>query len=49
VAAKLGVCRATVYKLTATRQLDHLRVGAQIRVPLAALAVYLAQRPRNEP
>jgi excisionase family DNA binding protein len=49
VAEKLAICRATVYKLTTAGKLDHLRVGAQIRVPLAALAAYLAHRPKSEP
>jgi excisionase family DNA binding protein len=43
VAKKLGVCRATIYKLTTAGQLEHVRVGALIRIPLAALAAYLAR------
>jgi len=44
VAAYLGTCRATVYRLTTAGQLEHVRVGANIRVPATGLAAYLARR-----
>jgi excisionase family DNA binding protein len=49
VAEQLAICRATVYKLTTAGHLEHIRVGAQIRIPLAALAAYLARGRRIEP
>ena len=44
VAAHLRVGRATVYKLCATGQIEHVRVGSAIRIPAAALASYCASR-----
>ena len=43
VAARLQVCRATVYKLCARGQLDHVRVGLSIRVALGDLSSFLAR------
>lgn len=42
VAEFLGVCRATIYKLTTTGQLAHIYVGSLIRIPRIALAAYLS-------
>ncbi len=47
VAAHLGVCRATIYKLIAAGELQHVRVGAQFRIPVAGLASYLARRDES--
>jgi excisionase family DNA binding protein len=41
VAARLKVCRATVYALVKAGHLRHRRVGLQIRVPLSALDDFL--------
>lgn len=42
VAARLGVCTATVYKLTGSGALPHLRVLNTIRVPEDELERFLA-------
>jgi len=42
VAARLKVSRATVYALVKSGQLQHRRVGLQIRVPLSALESFLS-------
>lgn len=44
VAAQFGVCRATIYRLAAAGQIEHVRIGAQIRIPRGALTAYLARR-----
>ena len=41
VAARLGVCRATIYELCRRRDLEHIRVLNAVRIPLAAVATYL--------
>jgi excisionase family DNA binding protein len=41
VAARLKVSRATVYALVRSGQLQHRRIGLQIRVPLSALEEFL--------
>ncbi len=41
VAQRLGVCRATVYRICAEGRLGHVRVSNAIRVPEPALAAYL--------
>src|SRR5712692_6618589 len=42
VAARLGVCRATAYRLCERGELPYVRVSNAIRVSLAAFAGYLA-------
>jgi excisionase family DNA binding protein len=37
VAARLGVCTSTVYKLCAEAKLAHVRVSNAIRIPPAAV------------
>ncbi len=37
VAAALGVSKATVYELTRTGRLDHIKVGSRILIPRHAL------------
>jgi excisionase family DNA binding protein len=44
VAARLQVCRATVYKLIARGELAHVRVGLSVRIAPADLDAYLAAR-----
>jgi excisionase family DNA binding protein len=44
VAARLGVCRSTVYQLCERGELRHVRVSNAIRVPSVAVATYLRQR-----
>jgi excisionase family DNA binding protein len=41
VARRLGVCRATVYRICAEGRLGHVRVSNAIRVPDTALALYV--------
>ena len=48
VAALLGVCAATVYRMCEFGELPHFRVRNAIRVPVAALESYLA-RARSGP
>ncbi len=43
VAARLNVSRATVYSLVKSGSLTHRRVGLQIRIPVSALAQFLAR------
>jgi len=43
VAARLGVCTATVYKLVERGELAHVRVSNAIRIAPADLAAYLAR------
>ena len=47
VAARLGVCTATVYRLAAEGQLAHVRVLNAIRVAPADLAVFIEARRRT--
>ncbi len=44
VARRLGVCRATAYRICAEGRLGHLRVSNAIRVPESALAAYVSGR-----
>jgi excisionase family DNA binding protein len=44
VAARLHVCRATVYKLCETGQLAFARVGLSIRISEPGLEAFLAGR-----
>jgi len=46
VAALLGVCAATVYRMCEHKELPHFRVRNSIRVPMTALKAYLAGRRR---
>ncbi len=41
LARRLGVCRATVYRMCATGRLRHVRVSNAIRVPERALRAFL--------
>ena len=43
VAARLDVCTETVYRLCASGELPHTRVGSQIRIAPAGLAAWLAR------
>jgi excisionase family DNA binding protein len=45
VAARLGVSRATVYKLCEEGALPHIRISNSIRVAPDALEAYLAAAP----
>jgi len=47
VAGRLGVCRATVYRICRGGLLAHVRVSNAIRIPEPALAAYLAGRHRH--
>jgi excisionase family DNA binding protein len=42
VAALLGMCAATVYRMCEQGELEHFRVRNAIRVPVATLKTYLA-------
>ncbi|GAC1513309.1 MAG: hypothetical protein NVS1B3_17660 [Candidatus Dormibacteraceae bacterium] len=42
-ADRLGVCRATVYKLCAHGEVPHLRIGSSVRLRLADVIAALAQ------
>jgi excisionase family DNA binding protein len=44
VARRLGVCRATAYRICRAGQLGHVRVSNAIRVPENALVAYLFGR-----
>ncbi len=44
VARRLGVCRATMYRICRAGQLGHVRISNAIRVPESALAAYLFGR-----
>jgi excisionase family DNA binding protein len=44
VAAILGICTATVYRMCEHGELAHFRVRNAIRVPVVALKTYLAKR-----
>jgi len=46
VAALLGVCAATVYRMCEHGELPHFRVRKAIRVPVATLKAYLARARR---
>jgi excisionase family DNA binding protein len=46
VAALLGTCSATVYRMCEQGELEHFRVRNAIRVPMVALKVYLARAKR---
>ena len=46
IAAILGVCAATVYRMCEQRKLPHFRVRNAIRVPLEAVTAYLARARR---
>jgi len=46
VAALLGVCAATVYRMCEQGELEHFRVRNAIRVPVATLKAYLARARR---
>ena len=48
VAATLGVCGATVYRLVAEGQLTHVRVLNAIRVAPRDLEAFVAQRRQPE-
>jgi excisionase family DNA binding protein len=48
VAATLGVCGATVYRLVAEGQLAHVRVLNAIRVAPADLAAFIERRRHPE-
>jgi excisionase family DNA binding protein len=45
VALRLGVSRATAYKLCAAGQLPHLRICNALRVRLVDLLYFFARRP----
>jgi excisionase family DNA binding protein len=45
VAKRLGVCAATVYKLCARGDMQHVRVLNSIRIAHDCLREYLARRP----
>jgi excisionase family DNA binding protein len=51
VAALLGICTATVYRMCEHGELAHFRVRNAIRIPVVALKAYLAEsgggRPRR--
>jgi excisionase family DNA binding protein len=42
VAARLGVCAATVYTLTERGELPHVRISNAIRFEPAAVAAFIA-------
>jgi excisionase family DNA binding protein len=44
VAARLGVCRATVYAMVERGELPAVRIGSVVRVHPADLVAYLARR-----
>jgi excisionase family DNA binding protein len=46
VAALLGVCSATVYRMCEKGELAHFRIRNAIRVPVATLKAYLARARR---
>jgi excisionase family DNA binding protein len=46
VAALLGVCAATVYRMCEQGKLEHFGVRKAIRVPILALKAYLARARR---
>ena len=46
-ADRLGVCRATVYKLCARGQVPHLRIGSSVRLSLADVVAALARKQRD--
>jgi excisionase family DNA binding protein len=46
VAARLGVCRATVYDLCARGVLRSVRVGNAIRIPPLWLEQFIAERSK---
>ena len=47
----LGVSRSLIYKLAATREIEHLRIGAKILIERRSLDEYLraARRPIGVP
>jgi excisionase family DNA binding protein len=47
VAQTLGVCAATIYKLCARGQLDHVRVLNSIRVDPDSLRAFMTQSTRH--
>ena len=49
VAALLGICTATVYRMCEHGELPHFRVRNAIRVPVVALKAYLARAGRGQP
>jgi excisionase family DNA binding protein len=47
VAARLQICRASVYKLVERGELGHVRVGLSIRISVADLEAFLAARAKG--
>ena len=47
VAARLGICMATVYKLIKTKQLPSMRIGPRLRVPLNELEAWISCQITN--
>jgi len=46
VAALLGVCAATVYRMREQGELEHFRARNAIRVPMVTLKAYLTRARR---
>jgi excisionase family DNA binding protein len=44
VAARLRVCRATVYKLCAKGELGHVRVGLSVRIAQSHVNAFLSKK-----
>jgi excisionase family DNA binding protein len=49
VAERLGVCKATVYKLVAQGDLPHIRVSNSIRIAVADLDAFIADHRATAP
>ena len=47
-ATALGIGRTKVYELIAAGELPSIRIGASVRVPVAALEAWIARRVREQ-